>query len=103
MLDFISWVAYNIDKGGAIMTQINLKVEDEVKARAEEVCQDIGISLSSAINIYLKKLGNERRIPFELTADPFYSQKNVAYLERILEDIGSGNAKFQKHDLIEED
>ncbi|MDU7163432.1 MAG: type II toxin-antitoxin system RelB/DinJ family antitoxin [Anaerococcus vaginalis] len=37
------------------MAQINLRVDDEVKKQAELVCNEIGISLSSAINIYLKK------------------------------------------------
>ena len=37
------------------MAQISLRVDDEVKKRAEDVCSDIGLSLSSAINIYLKK------------------------------------------------
>ena len=56
------------------MAQINLRVDDEVKKQAELVCNDIGISLSSAINIYLKKLGREYRIPFDVSVDPFYSK-----------------------------
>lgn len=40
----------------------------------------IGMSLSTAINIYLKKLGRERRIPFEVSVDPFYSQENMTRL-----------------------
>ena len=46
------------------MAQISLRIEDEVKKMAEQACADIGMSLSTAINIYLKKLGRERRIPF---------------------------------------
>ena len=48
-----------------------------LKKKAEQVCADIGISLSTAINIYLKKLGREKRIPFEVSVDPFYSQENM--------------------------
>ncbi len=64
------------------MAQINLRVDDEVKKNAEGVFDEIGISLSAAINIYLKKVARERRIPFELTADPFYSEGNIKYLEQ---------------------
>lgn len=39
----------------------------------------MGLSMSTAITIYLKKLGNERRIPFEVSADPFYSENNINY------------------------
>jgi len=43
-----------------------------------------------------------RRIPFEITADPFYSESNMKYLEKIITDIESGKAKLVEHDLIEE-
>ncbi len=62
------------------MAQISLRIEDEVKKKAEQACADIGMSLSTAINIYLKKLGREKRIPFEVSVDPFYSQENVERL-----------------------
>lgn len=70
------------------MAQISLRIDDEVERSAEQVCADIGMSLSTAINIYLKKLGRERRIPFKVKADPFYSPKNSAVLDiRALETI----------------
>lgn len=62
------------------MAQISLRIEDDVKKRAEDVCADIGMSLSTAVNIYLRKLGRERRIPFEVSAEPFYSDENIARL-----------------------
>ena len=65
---------------GDIMAQISLRIEDDVKKKAEQACADIGMSLSTAINIYLKKLGREKRIPFEVSVDPFYSQENMARL-----------------------
>lgn len=67
---------------GNMVAQISLRIEDDVKKRAEEACADIGLSLSAAITIYLKKLGNEKRIPFEVSADPFYSQENMARLRK---------------------
>ena len=62
------------------MAQISLRVDDDVKRSAEQVCADLGLSMSTAITIYLKKLGRERRIPFEVSADPFYSKENMARL-----------------------
>lgn len=64
------------------MAQISLRIEDDVKKKAEQVCADIGMSLSTAINIYLKKLGREKRIPFEVAVDPFYSQENMDRLKK---------------------
>ena len=42
------------------MAQISLRIDDDVKKKAEQVCADIGMSLSTAINIYLKNW-DERR------------------------------------------
>lgn len=55
-------------KTNPVYTQINLRVEEDVKKQAEQVCSEIGISMSSAIIIYLKRIGRERKIPFILTA-----------------------------------
>ena len=38
------------------MAQITLRIDDDVKRNAEQVCADIGMPLSTAINIYLKNL-----------------------------------------------
>jgi DNA-damage-inducible protein J len=84
------------------MAVIRIKIDDETKEKAEKTCSDIGISLTDAIKIYLKKIGDEKRIPFELTADPFYSDSNIQYLKKIMADITSGNAHFAKHNLIDD-
>ena len=84
------------------MAQINLRVNDAVKAKAENACSAMGLTMSSAINIFLTKVGNERRIPFEVSADPFYSESNIKYLKKVIADIESGKAKLVEHDLIEE-
>lgn len=83
------------------MTQINIRVDDEVKRDAEVTLDAIGLSMSTAINIFLKKVAREKRIPFELTAEPFYSDRNMRYLENIMRDVKEGKAKFAEHELIE--
>ena len=85
------------------MAQISLRVDDDVKRRAEKTLDDIGLSMSAAINIFLKKVARERRIPFELSADPFYSESNMKYLEGIMNDVKEGKAHFAEHELIEVD
>lgn len=69
------------------MTQISVRLDEDVKRNAEEACEDIGISLSSAINIFLKKLGREHRIPFEVSGDPFYSQTNMDRLRKSINEL----------------
>ena len=49
-------------------------------------------------------MAQERRIPFENTADPdpFYSESNIRYLEKKMEDYKAGRLKLAEHELIEE-
>lgn len=83
------------------MAQISLRIDDDVKRGAEQALSDIGLSMSTAINVFLRKVARERRIPFELSADPFYSESNIKYLEQISRDIADGRAHFTEHELIE--
>lgn len=85
------------------MAQISLRVDDEVKSSAERTLDDIGLSMSAAITIFLKTVVRENRIPFELSADPFYSRDNMAELERRMESIRSGESTLKEHELIEEE
>ena len=68
---------------------------------AEKALKDMGLTMSSAITMFLVKVGREKRIPFEITADPFYSESNIRYLEKIASDIKNGKATFSEHALID--
>lgn len=82
------------------MAQVNFRVDDTIKAKAENACAAMGLTMSAAINIFLTKVANERRIPFEVSADPFYSEGHIAMLERRVADMREGK-NMQEHDLIE--
>ncbi len=51
----------------------------------------------------VEEYSNEKRIPFEVSVDPFYSESNIKYLEQVIADIESGKSKLKEHKLIEED
>lgn len=85
------------------MTQVNFRIDDDVKRNAEKALNDMGLTMSAAITMFLVKVGRERRIPFEITADPFYSNENIVELERRIESIKNGTSTLKEHDLIEVD
>ena len=68
----------------------------------EQVCKDMGMSLTTAFTIFATKVAREKRIPFEVTADPFYSESNMKYLRSVIGDIGSGRSSLAEHELIED-
>ena len=81
---------------------VNFRLDEEDKKGMEEVCRELGLSMSTAFTIFAKKMRRERRIPFDVSIDPFYSEKNIAYLNRVIADIESGKAVLVEHDLTDE-
>ncbi len=66
----------------------------------EQVCSDMGLTLTAAFTIFAKTVTREKRIPFEVTADPFYSDSNMRHLRRGMQALNDG--KGVEHPLIEE-
>jgi len=79
-------------------------MDAELKANVEDICQKMGMTLSTALTIFCKKMEQERRIPFEITADadPFYSESNIRYLEKKMADYKAGRLKLAEHELLDE-
>lgn len=82
---------------------VNFKLDADVKKSMEQICSELGLSMSAAFTIFAKKVCREKRIPFDVSVDPFYSESNIRYLENIMRDIKEGKAHFAEHDLIEVD
>jgi DNA-damage-inducible protein J len=80
---------------------VNFRMDADLKNSMEQVCNEMGLSLTTAFTIFAKTVSRERRIPFEVSADPFYSESNLHYLSQVLHDIDTGKAHFAEHDLIE--
>lgn len=80
---------------------VSARVDLEVKQEVSEVLKEIGLDMSTAINIYFKEIARSHKIPFELKADPFYSESNIKHLENMLKEYKKGTLKTEVHDLIE--
>ena len=50
-------------------TNYTLRIDETDKQRAEYVFKELGMTFATGINIYLKMVGNQKRIPFELALD----------------------------------
>lgn len=89
---------------------LNLRVNPDVKRNAEEVLSQLGISMSTAINIYLKQISMTGGIPFDIkvpkapisiNADLMTKDEIHAKLKEGFNDIDEGNVQdasiaFQK-------
>ena len=82
---------------------VNFRMDEQLKKNVEDICQRMGMNLTTALTIFCKKVEQERRIPFEITADPdpFYSESNIRELKKRLDSINDGTAVLEEHELME--
>ena len=64
------------------------------------LCNDMGLSMTAAFTIFAKTVTREKRIPFEVSADPFYSESNLKHLQRVVAELNAG--KSVEHESIED-
>ena len=78
---------------------VNFRMDQDLKNNMDAVCREMGMTATSAFTIFATKVVRERRIPFEINADPFYSVANMEYLKEAVTALNSG--KGVEHELIE--
>lgn len=85
------------------MAQVTVcfSMDEELKQNMESVCRKMGFSMEDAFTLFATKVYREKRIPLAVSADPFYSESNMAYLHSVVSQINSGNATLAEHDLME--
>lgn len=76
-------------------------MDEDLKKNMEYTCHELGMNLTTAFTIFAKKMTREKRIPFEVSIDPFYSQSNMEHLRRGVQALNAG--KGIEHDIIEVD
>ena len=78
---------------------LTMRIDPVLKEQAEELCEEMGLTLSTAYTMFLKAMVRTRSIPFPITADPFYSKKNQAYLAESIAELEAGGG--EEHELID--
>ncbi len=80
---------------------LTARVDERDKIRFDAFCSNVGLNTSSAINLFVKTVLRENRIPFEISSDTdiFYSKANISYVEKSVRELREG--KGHPHELIE--
>lgn len=63
-------------------TTVSVRMESSLKYEFDKVCNDLGLSMTTAITMLAKKMTREKRLPFEVSMDPFYSEENLDRLRK---------------------
>jgi len=81
-------------------TSVTIRMDENLKRQAETLFDEMGLNMTTAINIFAKAVVRQGKIPFEIAADPFWNEENQKILQRAIADAEAG--KLTPHELIEE-
>lgn len=82
------------------LATLRARVDESDKRAFDSFCNSVGLTTSAAINMYVKAVLRERRIPFDIKQeDSFYSASNQAYIMKSVAELKAG--KGTVHELIE--
>lgn len=76
---------------------LSIRVNSEDKKSFETFCEQVGLNTSVAVNMFVKTVIREQRLPFEIKTDPFYSPTNMKRLEKSIKQLKAG--KGTAHEL----
>lgn len=80
-------------------TSVTIRMDENLKKQAEVLFDEMGLNMTTAITMFAKAVVRQNKIPFEIAADPFYSESNQKHLRKAIADLEAG--KGQVHELIE--
>ena len=71
-------------------TLVNFRMDEDLKKDMEQTCRELGMTMTTAFIIFAKKVSREKRIPFEVSTDPFYGESNQKWLEKSIKEFEQG-------------
>jgi len=80
---------------------VNIRMDEDLKKSMERTCQSLGMNMTTAFTIFAKKMSREQRIPFDVSIDPFYSEKNMAAIDEAVKQIERGQVVIKTIEELE--
>lgn len=86
-------------------TNINIRMDEELKKQFDAFCSEVGMNMTTAFCIFAKTVVRQHRIPFEITtdSDPFYSAANMERLRRSAEQMERTGGTVHEIGAIKDD
>lgn len=81
-------------------TNVNIRMDETTKEAFDSFCDEIGISVSAAFNMFAKAVVREQRIPFELKVNPYNEETRTA-IENARKGIGVSKGFGTVEELME--
>ena len=71
-------------------------MDEQLKKQVELLFNNMGINMSTAFTLFAKAVVRQNRIPFEIIADPFFSEANQTRLREAVADLNAGKNIVKK-------
>lgn len=71
-------------------TTISVRMDDDLKQQFDGVCDALGLTMSTAITMLAKKMAREKRLPFDVAIDPFFSEQNMTAIRESISQMKQG-------------
>ena len=82
-------------------TLVNIRMDEDLKKSMENTCRNLGMNMTTAFTIFAKKVSREQRIPFDVSVDPFYSERNMTAIDEAAERIKQGRVVVKTMEELE--
>lgn len=76
---------------------LHIRIEQSVKARAEQTLNDLGLSITEAVNVFLNQVILHNGIPFKIEK-PKYNKETI----QAMEDVKNGKNLSKTFDSVDE-
>jgi DNA-damage-inducible protein J len=51
------------------VAQVNIRIDDDLKEQADSLFEELGMNMSTAVNVFIRQTLRQRKIPFAIAAD----------------------------------
>ncbi len=83
-------------------TTLSVRIDTELKRQLDALCADVGMTTSTAVNLFAKAFVRERRLPFDVVAsDAFYSEANMDHLRKSARQMEEGRTVTKTMEELE--
>ena len=69
------------------LATFSVRMDENLKKQFDILCSEFGMNATTAVNVFARAVVRERKIPFELDSDPFYSKENIERLKKSIEQM----------------
>ncbi|MDR1067659.1 MAG: type II toxin-antitoxin system RelB/DinJ family antitoxin [Clostridiales Family XIII bacterium] len=73
-------------------TNLSIRIDKTIKSQAEKFFSEIGMSMSTAVNVFFRQTLRQGKIPFEISADAnaYFNEANMKIIQESIRQLDEG-------------